>query len=55
MNDASIAKLRTDRRLRGRHGWTTEEDLQVELDALPDASDKIMQPEDEEAAKEVAA
>jgi hypothetical protein len=47
MNNESIEKLRLDRRLHSRRGWIAEKDLQAELDALPDVSDKI-RPDDEE-------
>jgi hypothetical protein len=39
--------LRLDLRLIRRRGWISPEDLQRELDALPDASDKIQPPEEE--------
>ena len=52
MNNESIAKLRIDRRLHSRRGWIDEQDLQRELDALPDVSDKIMPPEEDEPTEE---
>lgn len=39
--------LRLDRRLTRRLGWIPPEELQRELDALPDVSDKIRPPEEE--------
>jgi hypothetical protein len=48
MNNESIEKLRIDNRLRRRRGWISDADLQTELDALPDVSDKIREPDEEE-------
>ena len=47
MNNESISKLRVDRRLHGRRGWIDEAELQREIDALPDVSDKMRTPDDE--------
>ena len=55
MNNQSIEKLRVDRRLHSRRGWIAEQDLQRELDALPDVSDKIMPPEEDEPLEEASA
>jgi len=46
MNRESMARLRLDRRLLGRRSWITAEELDQELAALPDVSDK-MAPRDE--------
>lgn len=39
--------LRLDRRLTRRLGWIPPEELQRELDALPDVSDKVRPPEED--------
>jgi len=44
MDNESLDKLRLDKRLIGRRGWIDAEDLQRELEALPDSSDKIAPP-----------
>lgn len=41
MDRESVAKLRLDRRLAGRRGWIAREELERELEQLPDAADKI--------------
>ncbi len=41
MDQKSMQRLRLDRRLIRRRGWVSEEDLERELTALPDVSDKI--------------
>jgi len=48
MNRDSTRKLKTDRRLIHRRGWISKTELQKQLDALPDASDKIAPAEDSE-------
>ncbi len=53
MDLESLRKLRLDRRLIRRRGWISENQLQKDLEALPDVSDKVMPPEEadgEEAA-----
>ena len=45
MDQESLRKLRFDRRLIGRRGWVSEQQLQKDLEALPDVSDKQMPPE----------
>ena len=55
MNNESIAKLRVDRRLHRRRGWIASEELQRELEALPDVADKIRSPGEDEASAEGAA
>ncbi len=50
MNQQSMQKLRLDRRLIDRSSWISGQELQSELDSLPDASHKavsIGQAEDE--------
>jgi hypothetical protein len=44
MDDESLKKLRLDKRLIGRRGWISDDQLQSALDELPDASDKIAPP-----------
>jgi hypothetical protein len=41
MIDPALRKLRLDRRLIDRRGWISANDLQRELEALPDVSAKI--------------
>jgi hypothetical protein len=41
MDREMISKLRLDRRLLRRRGWISPDDLERELEALPDASNKI--------------
>ena len=41
MDRETISKLRLDRRLTLRRGWISPDDLERELEALPDVSDKI--------------
>jgi hypothetical protein len=41
MDTEAVKRLRFDTRLRGRRGWTTEEEYQREIAGLPDVSDKI--------------
>ncbi len=51
MDKETMRKLKLDRRLIGRRGWISEDELHRELEALPDASDKILPPEPPEAAE----
>lgn len=44
MDNESLEKMRLDKRLTGRRGWISADDLQRALDALPDVSDKIAPP-----------
>ncbi|MEE2674988.1 MAG: hypothetical protein VX466_14395 [Myxococcota bacterium] len=46
MDRETISKLRLDKRLSNRRGWISPDDLDRELEALPDASEKI-QPSEE--------
>lgn len=41
MDRETISKLRLDKRLIHRRGWISSEDLERELEALPDSSSKI--------------
>jgi hypothetical protein len=43
MDRETISKLRLDRRLTGRRGWISPDDLERELEALPDVSEKVAQ------------
>ena len=49
MDRRSLAKLKLDRRLTRRTGWVSKEELERELEALPDVSDKIARDEDSDA------
>ena len=52
MNRDATRKLKTDRRLIHRRGWISKEELDKQLDALPDVSHKIAPPEDLEDEEE---
>ncbi len=54
MNLTAEQRLKYDRRMQGRPGWISEEELQAELDALPDVSEKIASAEDEPAEAQEA-
>ena len=41
MDRETISKLRLDKRLISRRGWISPDDLERELEALPDVSSKI--------------
>jgi len=45
METEALQQLRFDTRLRGRRGWTTEEEYEEEVAGSPDVSDKIKPPE----------
>jgi len=47
MDRKSVEKLRLDRRLASRRGWIAADELARELEALPDVSDKVAEPEPE--------
>ena len=49
MDRDHIAKLRLDRRLSSRRGWTPSDEIEEELAKLPDVSHKIAPEEDTEA------
>jgi hypothetical protein len=46
MIDQALRKLKLDRRLLDRRGWITPEELERELAALSDVSDKVAPPEE---------
>jgi hypothetical protein len=48
MNREATEKLRLDKRLIHRRGWIPKAELEELLEALPDVSDKIAPPEEEE-------
>jgi len=48
MDRDATSKLRLDRRLTNRRGWISPEDLEHELEALPDVADKVAPSEDPE-------
>ena len=48
MDRDSMKRLKLDRRLIGRRGWISRQDLERELSALPDASDKIQPAESQD-------
>ena len=50
MNLEAERKMRFDRRMEGRRGWASEEELQAELDSLPDSVDKISEADEEPAS-----
>lgn len=50
MIDPALRKLRLDRRLIDRRGWISANDLQRDLEALPDVSAKIAPQEEAGAA-----
>jgi hypothetical protein len=41
MDRRSLERLRLDRRLIRRRGWISKQELSAELEALPDATDKL--------------
>ncbi|MBW2294945.1 MAG: hypothetical protein JRG89_10510 [Deltaproteobacteria bacterium] len=47
MERGSLDKLKFDKRLRRRDGWSGEEETQSYIDSLPDVSDKIALESDE--------
>ena len=50
MDNESTDQLRFDRRLVRRGNWVEPAELEQELNSLPDVSDKIFVPSDEEVA-----
>ena len=48
MNREAIEKLRLDKRLIHHRGWIPKAEREKLLEALPDVSDKIAPPEEEE-------
>ncbi len=49
MNLEAERKMKFDRRMQGRPGWASEEEIQAELSSLPDSADKIYDEDDSEA------
>jgi hypothetical protein len=47
MNLTAERKLKFDRRLQGRRGFVTEAELEVELESLDDAADKVLGPDED--------
>ena len=41
MEAEALQRIRFDTRLRGRRGWTKEEEYEEEVSGLPDVADKI--------------
>ena len=50
MDQENVKRLRLDRRLIGRRGWISAEELEREITELPDVSDKGAVVEPDEAA-----
>jgi hypothetical protein len=55
MDRDTLSKLRLDRRLIQRRGWISSDDLEREIEALPDVSGKIGTPAEEAESAESAA
>ena len=51
MNRKATEKLRLDRRLIDRRDWISKAELEKGLEALPDVSDKIAPPEEDEPSQ----
>jgi hypothetical protein len=47
MNLDTERKLKFDRRLHGRREWLSDQELQAELDTLPDVSHKALAPDED--------
>jgi hypothetical protein len=47
MNLEAERKMKFDRRMEGRLGWASEEELQAELASLPDSVDKVSDGDEE--------
>ena len=47
MNLTSERKLKFDRRLKGRQGFVSDSELEVELESLADAADKALGPDED--------
>jgi len=41
MDTEALQQFRFDTRLRGRRGWTAEEEYEAEVAGLPDVADKV--------------
>jgi hypothetical protein len=56
MNLEAERKMKFDRRMEGRAGWASEEELEAELASLPDCSGKIAEEDEgEESTPEAVA
>lgn len=55
MDRETISKLRLDRRLIQRRDWISPDDLERELEALPDVSHKIAPDQEQETSEAVDA
>jgi hypothetical protein len=55
MDQESMKTLRFDKRLIRRRGWVSREEIERELETLPDVSHKIDSPEEKESQQERAA
>jgi hypothetical protein len=54
MDRKSIHKLKLDKRLIRRRGWISAEELERELEGLPDVAGKVAEPEPESEEEESA-
>jgi hypothetical protein len=54
MDRRSLTVLKLDKRLIRRRGWISAEELERELEALPDVADKIAEPDPEPPEEESA-
>jgi hypothetical protein len=50
MDQQTMRNLRLDRRLIGRRGWPSPQEIEADLAKLPDVAAKIAPPEEEEPA-----
>ena len=50
MDQENVKRLRLDRRLIGRRGWISAEELEREITELPDVSDKVAVVEPDESS-----
>ena len=55
MNSKSIEALKYDRRMANRRNWIQKSELDAVLENLPDATDKIAPPEEEDAPVDATA
>ncbi len=46
MNLEAEGKLKFDRRLYGRDGWVSQEELRAELERLPNVAEKVRPPDE---------
>lgn len=50
MDNDALRRLRFDTRLKGRRGWTSQEEFEEELAKLPDVSEKVKLLDEEDRA-----